>query len=68
MRFRAGLHFVFTREVLEEIPTATLAIISLQVTSYSKKRGVWVRSGRCGWQEGEGSVKREGGKRGREGE
>lgn len=41
MRFRAGVHLVFTREALEQIPTATLAITDLRVTSYSKKRGHW---------------------------
>lgn len=46
---RAGLHLVFTREVLGEIPTAMLAITGPRVTSYSITRGVLVRSGRCGW-------------------
>lgn len=34
-RLRAVLHLVFTREVLEEIPTALQAITNLGVTSYS---------------------------------
>lgn len=59
MRLRAGLHLVFTREVLEEIPTAMLAITKPWVTSYSKKKvgafgwGV----GGVGGERGEGSVK-----------
>ncbi len=57
MKLRAGLHPAFAREILAEIPTALLAITSLRVTSYPKKRGVGVRSGRCGWLAGEGSVK-----------
>lgn len=52
----AGLHLVFTREVLEEIPTASLAITNLRVTSYSTKKGGEEGGGVDGWR-GEGSVK-----------
>lgn len=46
MRVRTGLHHVFTREVLEEIPTAMLAITNQRVTSFSKKKKK--KSGRLG--------------------
>ena len=49
---------MFTREDLEEIPTASLAITNLQVTSYStKKMGGGGGDGRCGWLEGGGECK-----------
>lgn len=49
MKIKAGLHLLFTREVLAEIPAVTLAITSPWVTSFSIKGVSGVRDGRCGW-------------------